>query len=89
MRRRLCFSRDPDQIDDAQHARNIAHVELGAGALIGQVNNPGRRHPAVLNVNFEPVSRNPKSQCRALTTRIRTSSLCDSMFCLLPHTFAK
>ena len=81
------FRREPDLIDDAHDTRNIADVELGAGTLIGQVNNPGQRHPAVFNVNFEPVSRNREIPMQSVETRIRTSSLCDCM-CLLPTIFS-
>ena len=39
-------------------ARNVADVELGALPLIGQVNLARHRHPAVLDLDRDPMPRN-------------------------------
>ena len=43
-------------VDDPDDARNMAGVELGARALIGQIDLPGHRHPAVCDFDVQPVA---------------------------------
>ena len=43
--------READMVGDADHARDAFRVRLGAASLIGQVNQSGNRHPAVLDID--------------------------------------
>jgi hypothetical protein len=58
LRRCLLWVRQADQVGHSDHARDPSRVGLGAGLLIGPVDHSGNCHPAILNVNIQPVSRN-------------------------------
>src|SRR5271166_3110615 len=87
--------REPNLIDDADHARNPARVGFGAFELIGPIDDAGYGHPSVFHLDLHPVRRDSevpitlcggtaRSQCSAFNTSVLTLSLCDMIITLLP-----
>ena len=68
-----------DPISDADHARDAFRLGLGAASLIGQINQSGNRHPAVLNVNIQPVPRDRRIPME------RVQNAHAHVFALQPH----
>jgi hypothetical protein len=52
--------RKPDQVGDADNARDASSVELGASPLIGKVHRSGNGDPTVLDIDAQMVPGDPQ-----------------------------